>query len=172
METILATQNHSCSATPRAPRIPLDGDYNFPRSTEQHLYSGRRSADATRRLDSMASCINVVDASTRARSSSRLARRTEDGHYYYLLARCPDEHRVVAVERRSFERGDDAQCETPSCEQVSTFSATIDPELLQTQCPDQTTLPTSTEVFSSRYHSSRWSAWVPSAPASSRPPTT
>ena len=41
---------------------------------------------------------------------------------------------------------DDAQCQTPSCEQVSTFSATIDPELLQTQCPDQTTLPTSTEV--------------------------
>ena len=51
----------------------------------------------------------------------------------------------VAVECVPFEL-DDAQCETPSCEQVSTFSATIDPELLQTQCPDQTTLPTSTEV--------------------------
>ena len=51
----------------------------------------------------------------------------------------------VAVECIPFEL-DSAQCETPSCEQVSTFSATIDPELLQTQCPDQTTLPTSTEV--------------------------
>ena len=51
----------------------------------------------------------------------------------------------VAVECVPFEL-EGAQCETPSCEQVSTFSATIDPELLQTQCPDQTTLPTSTEV--------------------------
>ena len=51
----------------------------------------------------------------------------------------------VAVECVPFELLE-AECQTPSCEQVSTFSATIDPELLQTQCPDQTTLPTSTEV--------------------------
>mmetsp|Transcript_19044 Transcript_19044/g.49612 ORF Transcript_19044/g.49612 Transcript_19044/m.49612 type:complete len:635 (+) Transcript_19044:371-2275(+) len=51
----------------------------------------------------------------------------------------------VAVECVPFELVE-AECQTPSCEQVSTFSATIDPELLQTQCPDQTTLPTSTEV--------------------------
>jgi len=97
----------------------------------------------------------------------------------------------VSVECVPFEL-EGAQCQTPACDQISTFSATIDPRLLETQCPDQTNVTANQEVQLSSHavqesiklwrpivssiHSSAgypsWSAWVPSAPASSRPPTT
>ena len=51
----------------------------------------------------------------------------------------------VAVECVPFELVE-AQCETPACDQISTFSATIDPRLLETQCPDQTNVTANQEV--------------------------
>ena len=51
----------------------------------------------------------------------------------------------VAVECVPFELLE-AQCETPACDQISTFSATIDPRLLETQCPDQTNVTANQEV--------------------------
>ena len=51
----------------------------------------------------------------------------------------------VSVECVPFEL-EGAQCQTPACDQISTFSATIDPRLLETQCPDQTNVTANQEV--------------------------
>ena len=121
-------------------RIPYDGDYNLA-TTQNHSCFGDATCPSAFQLGGgIKSSINASSIflpSGLVELKMAITTTSSQDAQTSIVS--------VAVECVPFEL-DDAQCETPSCEQVSTFSATIDPELLQTQCPDQTTLPTSTEV--------------------------
>ena len=100
------------SATPRAPRPSSSAAASSPRSTRAasllrtargRVLRGAFSLRQPRRwrprrfhTSSTRQRRRRARAPLRRRDAPapRRPRRTEDGHYYYVLARCPDEHRV------------------------------------------------------------------------------